>query len=264
MPGARRPVRRPPRRHRVLRRPRELAAEPPYDTVVALDGLARLSSVEVRSCSGRGLRSAARHAPARRQAAALGGELPRPAPVVGVAVRGSLNPGWVISRRARSTRPAGLARLRALYIGRRRPRPGSHVLRVPRAGRAHALLARRSWPTKGCAASGESTGQSLRAPRTGADKSPVRLAVSALRHGATARLAPAWIPVGPEPPGRNPALTRPKRHRLRCQMPSSSPFPSAFVCYDIRRDADGGWTRRPDGGSDVEAVPLGRTLLRIS
>ncbi|MGX6600525.1 hypothetical protein ACWKSP_00090 [Micromonosporaceae bacterium Da 78-11] len=69
---------------------------------------------------------------------------------------------------------------------------------------------------------------------------PRRLAADAVRHGLAAELAPGWILVA----GRAPAA------------PDEAARPGALIGADVvRRDAAGRWVQR-----DGEAVPLGRTL----
>ena len=235
----------------------KVGAESPYDTVVALDGLGRLVSVE-------GVELAWGHA----FELLLGALHPGGRLLFGVenffglhrliALRPELTDSdWVVADEYDSSRPAGLARVTA-----RLTRAGLDVTRTyaayprpiaPSILLDTGILAAAADP--GCAAPwgylASMLGRSV-APLDDVLADPARLAVGALRHGTAAELAPGWIlvaynvPAGDEPIGGRPG----------------NALPDAVIAgeearIELRRTAEG-WTRSLDGES--EPVPSGRTL----
>jgi hypothetical protein len=221
----------------------KLVGEEPYDTVVALDGLGRLISAEGADLSW-------------GEAFDLLVASVRPGGRVLLAVENffglhrlvALRPeltdsDWVVSDEYDVTRPTGLARVMARF--------GQAGLDVDRAYAAYPLPlapavlldrdiladdARSGFVASMLGRAERSTDEAL------AD--PVRLAAGAVRHGAVADVAPAWIVVARAPGG-----------------PAGS-FPSALIDaggqrVEVRRTAEG-WVQDNDG-----AVPAGRTLEEL-
>lgn len=220
--------------------PEKLAGEPAYDTVVALDGLDRLSSVESAELSwGRALELLL--AVLRPDGRLLLGvenflglhRLVAPAPEPS-------DSDWTPAAEYDPTRPAGLPRVL--------DRLGAAGLTVTRAYSAYpAPLA----PTVllgteiladiltdgGPRGAVEAILRDACVPTGTVLADPRRLAVTAVRHGAAATLAPAWVLLA----GHDPAA-----------WPDA---PEALVAGDeIRRDGAGRWLR---AGTDL---PTGDTL----
>ncbi len=234
----------------------KLAAEAPFDTIVALDGLERLSSVEGAQLSwgeafaqlvgllrpgGRLLLGVHNHLGLHRLVA-----LP---PAV-------TDSDWAPVGAHDATRPAGLARVLA--------RLGGAGLAVRAAYAAFpgpvapgvllgaALLADEEVTGYLGAVLGRAC-----APVTGVLTDPARLAAEALRHGAAAELAPAWVLVADREEAPHPAAGVADGRDLHRRP--GGPLPDGVVGGDeIRRDPAAGWVRLR--GGRAEALPRGRTL----
>jgi hypothetical protein len=237
--------------------PEKLAAEPPYDTVVALDGLARLSSVEgVELAWGEafGLLLAALR-PGGRLLLAVENFLGLHRLV---ALQAEVTDSdWVVAGEHDPSRPAGLARVLARLGG-----AGLDVARTyaayPAPTAPTVLLGGEILADEELRGFLEATLGRACIPLRDVLTDPGRLAVGALRHGAAAALAPAWVMLArraPDtadaPPAGEPAAEVAPPEALVAGGPDR---------YDIRRRPAGGWTRRRDGIAEIEAVPRGRTL----
>ncbi|MFR9776691.1 hypothetical protein ACL02O_11620 [Micromonospora sp. MS34] len=244
--------------------PEELAGGPRYDTVVALDGLGRLCSVEGAELGWAEtfelLASAVR--PGGRLLLAVEN-------FVGLHRLLALPPeptdtDWSAAGEYDPTRPAGLARVRA---------------RLAAAGLAPARTWA-AWPSPVAptvllgpellddeAALGFLQATLGRAgARPGALLAdPGRLVAGALRHGVAADLAPAWILLAERPadPPAGPDRCLPAPTAAGPETPrSGEELPAALLGVDadlvtVTGDPVGGWTRHRGGG---RAVPSGRTL----
>lgn len=247
--------------------PEKLAGEPPYDTVIALDGVERLSSVEAPQLGW---------GPAVE---ALLGVL-RPGGTLLLGVENFLGvhrlvalPGepadaqWVTPGEYDDSRPAGLARVRSrltaagLDVARTYaayPAPtapaallGEEVLADGELrGFLHATLRRVCTPS----------GDVLSDPRW--------LAVNALRHDAAALLAPAWVLVARRPAAAGTDTAAPGGFPDAAgDFPDAAGgFPDAVVDtgparQEIRREPGGRWVRGLGGG--VRPVPVGRTVEEL-
>ncbi|HEY3501781.1 MAG TPA: hypothetical protein VGN37_03205 [Actinocatenispora sp.] len=237
-----------------------LTADPAYDTVIALDGLGRLSSAEGADLSWGAAFERLVGALAPGGTVLLGVEnllglhrlvaLPTP-PTDG---------GWSPADEYDPTRPAGLPGVReALAAG------GLDVTR------AYAAFPSPVAPTV-LAGTGILADPDLRgylaavlagacAPLSGVLTDPARLVTRALRHGAADTLAPAWILSA-----RRPSAAAPSALPARSASPVSSGLPE--VCAvgaagrsDVHRAAGGGWIRRT--GGDTSPVPAGPTLADV-
>ncbi|MFF5215206.1 hypothetical protein [Micromonospora sp. NPDC000442] len=253
--------------------PENLAGTPPYDTVVALDGLDRLDSVEGTQLSwGKAfdlLVSVLR--PGGRLL--LGAENPLGLHRLLTSPPSSVDSDWAALGEYDDTRPAGPARLRArltaagLRIGgawAAFPSPlapaalvGTELLADPDlTGFLQAVLGD---GTRGPAPDGEGPVPAVPAAPLLAD--PARLAGSAVRNGIAVELAPAWVLLGERLP--NP-LTRADPHAaparpVEADQTGAAPPAALLVQHgrlrEVRRDPVGGW-RFTDGA----AVPSGRTV----
>ncbi|MEV2238969.1 hypothetical protein [Micromonospora sp. NPDC049891] len=257
--------------------PEKLAGTSPYDTVVALDGLDRLDSVEGTQLSWGAafdlLVSVLR--PGGRLL--LGIENPLGLHRLLASPPQRTDSDWAAPGEYDDTRPAGPARLRARLAasGLRTggtwaafPSPlapaalvGTELLADPDlTGFLQAVLSGRAVHSDG--------GGGVRASAIGRDPvaaapplvDPARLAGSAVRNGIAVELAPAWVLLGerlPDPliPADQPA----PRARSEADQAGAAP-PAALLVQDGRlrevgRDPAGGW-RFADGA----AVPSGRTV----
>jgi len=230
----------------------KLDLKPPYDTVVALDGLARLSSVEGAQL-------------AWGEAFELLVAALRPGGTLLLAVENFLglhrlvalpseetDSDWVAVGEHDQTRPAGLARVR--------DRLGSAGLYVARTYAAYpaptaptALLGAEILADEGLRGFLEATLGAACRPVENVLTDPGRLAISALRHGAADELAPAWLMLA-QRDGTGPV-----------QRAAGGDLPEAVVAtgpegYDIRWHPADGWIRSRHGLAEVEALPRGRTL----
>ncbi|MBM0238397.1 hypothetical protein JNW88_16820, partial [Micromonospora sp. ATA32] len=233
--------------------PEKLTAEPPYDTVVALDGLSRLCTAE-----------GAELAWGETFELLVGALRPGGQLLLGVENHLGLHrlvalppevtdSDWVVTGEHDPTRPAGparvRARLRAAGLDLTRSYAAYPTPTAPLALVGEEILADES--TAGFLAA---TLSRVCAPMANVLTEPDRLAVDALRHGVAAELAPAWILLA----RRGPATAT--------EPPSATGLlPEVLVAdgpdrWDIRRDVDGRWTRRLAGAAGAEAVPSGRTL----
>lgn len=227
----------------------KLVAVPPYDTVVALDGLARLSSAEGAE-------------PTWAEALQTLFDVLRPGGrlLLGmenflglhrmVALRPRLGDmEWVVAGEHDPTRPAGLPQVRACLQA-----AGLDVARTY-AGYPAPTAPTVLFDTDALAGAGphglaEATVGRACASPVPVLTDPVRLATDAVRHALGAELAPGWIVVAHRgPAGAQPALQS---------------LPEALVVteetrVDLHRGPGDGWTRRSDGAA-IGVVPRGRTL----
>ncbi|MFC0506601.1 hypothetical protein [Micromonospora costi] len=249
--------------------PEKLATEPPYDSVVALDGTERLGSTEgadltwaetvallvaVLRPGGRLLLAAENHLGVHRLVA-----LPPEVTDSDWAGAGEYDPD----------RPAGLDRLRAGLAG-----AGLSVTRTYAAWPAPiapaALVAPELLADQDAAAFLRATLGRACAPRETVLTDPERLVATALRHGAAATLAPAWIlqaeRIAPDPGPSGPVGGRPAAWATGAAaggVPSPA-LPEALVMIDgervevVHRPGGGLLLRRPDGATG--ALPKGSGL----
>ncbi|GAA0799010.1 class I SAM-dependent methyltransferase [Spirilliplanes yamanashiensis] len=220
----------------------KLAAEPPFDTVVALDGLGRLSSAE------------AEPPPWAEAFALLLGAL-RPGGTLLLGVENMVGThrliafapdpataGWSPADTHDPGRPAGLDRLRAHLTAAGLGTPAVYAA-WPSPAAPEVLLGEaacadddlRGWATAALARACRTTAPAL--------TDPARLAVDALRHGAAAHLAPAWIVTA------------------RRGDTGADTDVAAVAGAEVVRRRDGHWWRHRAGGA--ERVPAGRTLTEV-
>ncbi|MFI7548673.1 hypothetical protein ACIBQ2_02900 [Micromonospora sediminimaris] len=269
--------------------PEKLAGTPPYETVVALDGLDRLGSVEGAQLSWGEtfdllvsvLRPGGRLLLGAENPLGLHRLLTSPP---------SADSDWAALGEYDDTRPAGPARLRArltasgLRIGDAWavfPSPvapaalvNTELLADPDlTGFLQAVLGDRA-VFGNQAVSGDRAvlgdgGGGTRGPDTGRDDSvpatplladPAQLAGSAVRNGIAVELAPAWVLLGERLPDPLILADQPAAGTHPGADRTGTAAPAALLVRDGRlrevgRDPVGGW-RFADG----EAVPSGRTV----
>ncbi len=219
--------------------PEKLAGEPPFDTVIALDGLARLSSVEGVQLSWSGALEL------------LIGAL-RPGGRLLISVENLLglhrlvalppaltDADWTPSDASDPTRPAGLPRVRArlnvagLAVGR-------VYAAFPDPSAPTALVGPEILADEDVHGFLEATVGRACIPLDATLTDPARLAVRAVRNGAATELAPAWI-------------------LLAQREPAGEMFTSALpVAIVVGGTIHEGWTLRSNGVD--RPLPDGRTL----
>jgi hypothetical protein len=211
----------------------KLATTEPYDTVVALDGLARLSSVE-----GTELGWAEAFELLLGVLAADGSLLLSVENLFGlhrlVALHRDLTDSdWVVSGDHDRGRPLGLARVRARLAGAGLELTSWYAA-YPQPVAPALLLGEALLGDERVRGFVEASLSKAGTPREPVLSDPGRLAVDALRHGVAAELAPAWIVAARR--GHAPAV----------------PLPDGLVAS--------GATAKP---LDAAALPSGRTLADL-
>ncbi|MEV1328479.1 hypothetical protein AB0J20_02745 [Micromonospora costi] len=252
--------------------PEKLVTEPAYDTIVALDGVERLGSTEgadltwsetvgllvaVLRPGGRLLLAAENHLGVHRVVA-----LPPEVTDSDWAGAGEYDPD----------RPAGLDRLRVRLAS-----AGLSVTRTytawPTPIAPAALVAPELLGDQDATAFLRATLGRVCAPRETVLADPERLVDTALRHGAAATLAPAWIVqaerIAPDPGPPGPAPGQPAAPAWTAEaggVPSPA-LPEALVLVDgdrvdvVQRPDGGLLLRRPDGATG--ALPKGSGLEHL-
>ena len=225
----------------------KLPAEPVYDTVIALDGLDRLSSVE-----GPQLRWAdafelvlATVAPGGRLLLAVENHLGLHR-IVALPV--DRNPAdWAPTGGYDPTRPAGAARLHARLADAGLDVAATYAAFGSTADPA-ALLGPDLLDDPSVRGYLQATLALACTPGGDVLSDPRQLAANALHHDAATTLAPGWVTVA-----------------SRAGAATAVDLPAAFVATgpvtcEVRTRAGGGWERHVDGGVGVGAVPVGGTL----
>lgn len=230
-----------------------LAGTPPYDTVIALDGLDRLGSLEGTDLTWsealRVLLSVLRPGGSLLLAVENGIGLHR-------LVALSADPtdtGWA---GADPVEPAGLARVRTLLRGAEVDLVRTYAA-YPTQTRPTLLLGEAILADDGLAGFLEIALSRALAPTERVLSDPRRLAVDALRHGVATDLAPAWVIVARRRTPQSGAA------HGRTNVPAEALIAEGSVRADIRRDADGRWIRHLDGDDADEAVACGRTVADL-
>jgi SAM-dependent methyltransferase len=268
--------------------PEELPVDEPYDTVVALDGLARLSSVEGRELTW-------------QEAFALLVAALRPGGRLFLAVPNDVGIHRLAALPAAATdsdwapagyddgRPAGLDQVRVALAD-----AGLDVVHTygafPRPVAPTTLLGGRLVADESVRGAVEAIVGRACATQTDVLTDPRRLAIEALRAGALEWLAPAWVVVAERATWPSDVATTHAGADQTVSMKAPT-LPEAIVgtgesCVEIRRDA-GRWLRRAAGkgqpagnarhggngghggngrhggngfGSALDALPAGRTV----
>ncbi|MBB5872755.1 hypothetical protein F4553_006189 [Allocatelliglobosispora scoriae] len=227
--------------------PDKLAAEEPFDTVVALDGVRRLSSAESDDLTW-------------EAAFSLLVGLLRPGGTLLLGVENLIglhrlaalptvpsDADWTAAEEHDRSRPAGLAALIARLGAAGLEVAGAYAA-YPAVTAPRALLGAELLDDEGVRGFVEAAvGRACAASDVDQLVDPVRLAVDSVRHGAAFSLAPGWVLVahsgGPSPLGG--ILAEPGGWD------------------EIRRRGDGSWARFRHGIGDGDVVAGGRTLREL-
>ncbi|ASW55316.1 hypothetical protein [Plantactinospora sp. KBS50] len=250
--------------------PEKLPAQPPYDTVIALDGLRRLASAEGAQlpwAEGLELLLAALRPGGRLL---LGMENLLGLHRLVALPRERTDTDWGTPEEYDPSRPAGLRRVLAYLDGAGLTVTDSYA-GFPGAYEPTVLLGADVLADAAITGFLESTLAVACAPAEAVLTDPVRLATDALRHGMAGELAPGWVLLarrraddGSDDPDRGSGA----RPAAGADPPGGQPPAAVLATAEptgvLRPAAAGGWLRRPAGSAaDGVAVPAGPTLWRV-